>query len=707
MRSSTEQGSIDDKVQEIAAERIAAPTFKTWRFHRERLPLYLESLAGGVFAYLLVDAGNHTLTYPEPDHQQLQIILATLTVPLWYWTTNVIHGMHAISKRRKQRKIVQKKSEEKKPWTRDNTIGAVLSSGTILLMGVPQMLARNLVKLSDLFLRYYVTSGLKYHTTDGIPTTLAQRELVDKAFTEIGSTLLRLGTATVLLGYAIYKVGSVTSSLFTNKENMRLLSYTKDYTRASAKKEKKLAVLEKHAHWLPTLHLSLMGEYLKGHNYDAAFKELELYMTHPKQKTTPFLRFQSKIGAKRELYTLEKRVQANPDNLRLNIRLASHYLTIGDEDNFQSSKYFFKRCAEISEHVHDGREIDYGLLNALFLEAIQDKEKDSEWQGVVRKIIARPELRPEQIGETSHKVYVKGSAFTQNVIIFKEKDALPGADPELENTQKIQGLLQGHPFYSAAEHVTSLEALVKGKQKMIYVMKRAEGETLWKRIQEKKDVFESIVHISDFLACIHARFPYSPTQEREDILAHAKDRLQSKTLFLPEALQQRFVENYIPVLRSLDDAVYVFNKDAHPENWILSQSRICCIDNDHTALVPIQFDLVNLMEYGPYLSFEQKMQVISSYISSYNGYYGKEVIKDKDRFILGYLNAIVHRSIALSTAWSQPGREKMGEHRKIIVHNALKSIDDIEHNYRTFYETYKENYHQLRIALGEYLHYFK
>jgi len=94
--------------------------------------------------------------------------------------------------------------------------------------------------------------------------------------------------------------------------------------------------------------------------------------------------------------------------------------------------------------------------------------------------------------------------------------------------------------------------------------------------------------------------------------------------------------------------------------------------------------------------------VIRTYISSFNRHSERTVIKDESVFILGYLNAVIYRSIALSTAWSHPERKKMAGFRDMIIHNALESINLIEKHYNVYYEQYKENYIQLSAALREY-----
>jgi len=154
------------------------------------------------------------------------------------------------------------------------------------------------------------------------------------------------------------------------------------------------------------------------------------------------------------------------------------------------------------------------------------------------------------------------------------------------------------------------------------------------------------------------------------------------------------VHNYRPVFDALKDSIFVYNKDAHPENWIVGD-KLGVIDCEGRLLVPAQFDLANLLEYGDFFSDAQKSEYIGHYL------YCARFDVNKEEFMLGYWNAVVHRMLGLSSAWSSPLRPSMRPKRVDAIRRALHAIDKIEEDHGDWFKQYHENYAGLRQDLSE------
>ena len=153
---------------------------------------------------------------------------------------------------------------------------------------------------------------------------------------------------------------------------------------------------------------------------------------------------------------------------------------------------------------------------------------------------------------------------------------------------------------------------------------------------------------------------------------------------------------------------YIFNKDAHPENWIieytlipeLKQPKIIAIDWDEKGLTFPSEELVNLFDYTETLLWEQRLDLAEQYLRNYHSYKSTSPTKqDIDLFQLAYLNSVYERSIGLCFAWSSESRPSMHASRLWLLENSLSSIEVIQSKYRWFHTAHMERLKSRQKAL--------
>ncbi|MBU1975190.1 MAG: hypothetical protein KKG59_02170 [Nanoarchaeota archaeon] len=460
----------------------------------------------------------------------------------------------------------------------------------------------------------------------------------------------------------------------------------------SGDSKKQEEILRRHAKKDPGNFVILLKSALKKKDYNSAFQYASELAAH--KTGVPFKIPRSDAS---EIFDLERKLRKNPNNIETNMELALIYLGIGGTD---TTKYFFWRCEALAEKKEDPRRIDYSLLHSQYLASVQPLEEETaeQWRRSAELVLADPNTEVEQIGETTSPVYVKGSEFTRNVLIFKERKNLEEIVEEIENADQIRQIIKDVEEYETIDYV----AAFPHRDGAVGVMKRAEGKTLWEMINTGHAKYSHFAKAVDYLAMVHANM--SRDQERIETTDKLESCLTNPELNLSEELQSKFRDNYTPITNSLESSIYVFNKDAHPENWMFTDKKLIGLDNECKGLVAQQLDLVNLMEYGEYITWDDKERLLMEYVRQYNKHSdnGNQLIEDPDKFVLGYLNGVVHRAIALSSAWSSVHRKSMWDRRYVIIDNALDAIDRIESEYAEYYSEYAHNYDGIRQGLREY-----
>lgn len=355
---------------------------------------------------------------------------------------------------------------------------------------------------------------------------------------------------------------------------------------------------------------------------------------------------------------------------------------------------FYSTFANAAAREFDNNfKLEFSCLDAITHHVLKSRISDAVWEDFIKEMKKMPAF--DRIAETRNPVRVlKSSRFLSQTIVLKDKDRREDLLAEAELTNYIKEFLPdkfgiAEPLYITKEPV---------EEAYTYVMRHVSGETFLDKLK-KYDYF-ALDSIVDCLACIHANVPKDIVRKGElDIEFKLRSKLLDPDFNLPSNLADKILENYAPVLKSFENSTYVYNKDAHPENWLVN-SKIVVLDCENNFLVPQQFDLVNLLEYSDYLLDKQKDEAIKKYISSYAGH-AKVEGRDLQEFRLAYFNAVVHRAISLCAAWSSPYRISMHSERPKIVANAIHAIDRLKREHNDYYSRFRSYYIHLKHSLEE------
>lgn len=328
------------------------------------------------------------------------------------------------------------------------------------------------------------------------------------------------------------------------------------------------------------------------------------------------------------------------------------------------------------------------VLHALLATAQKRSDEKQAWKEAAEVIREEPEW--ERLGESRTIVRVlKNSKFFASTFIFKEYNSLEALQREKEAIKTLEEKLPGSIL---PRILHSDEEPHEGRYAM--VIRYIPGKTLYETLKEGK---EMSMMVADALAEIHAKMPKK--EKCLDIKWNLKTKLRSKDLGIPLERAKKIVHNYRPVLEAIKEgAVWVYNKDAHPENWIISDTKIAAIDFEGKELVPAQFDLANLLEYERFFTRKQTRSYINRYIQIAR-LEGLE-IPNEDDFMRGYYNSVIHRMLSLSAAWSTPTRSNMRAKRRQALARALYAIKRIKEEHQEYYLQHEKEYKTLRKELA-------
>jgi len=426
----------------------------------------------------------------------------------------------------------------------------------------------------------------------------------------------------------------------------------------------------------PHLHADAVIRYFKHGKYDAAFIQLDKLF---------------KLGkALPDLYKADFAMNtfANKLDLFLNPRnpaglLYAAMLSALKQD-FEGAFYYSTFAKKTAELFKSPIKNEIYCLDALIHHALRAKNSKAVWYNFIREIRKEPAL--ERIAETKNPVRIlKSSPFLSKTVVFKDNPNPSDLEAEIEMTHFIGSQLSDD--CTVAEPLYLSESPIDGEYTC--VMRHVAGETLLS--QFKKKDYSALTSIVDCLAQIHALVPVSKVRKGKlDIADKVQNKLIDIDLNLPEDISDRLIRNYLPVLDSFKDATYVYNKDAHPENWLVNGKQIVVLDCENGFLVPQQFDLANLLDYSHYLTDTQKDEAITAYVIAYEKYTCRTV--NMDKFRLTYFNSVIQRAISLSTAWSSEDRPAMHSERQNVLFNAIHAIDRIKREHRSYHSKYKSYY---------------
>ena len=435
----------------------------------------------------------------------------------------------------------------------------------------------------------------------------------------------------------------------------------------------------------PALFLSAAIEYFKQDRYDLAY--LQLSKALETGKALP------------DLYAFDWYLLSltNKLDIFLNPRdpaplVGASFLNFLDK-RFGNALYYSTFAKQVAHEFDNPFKLEVHCLDALLHHTLEAKNSKTVWSDFIREVRKQETL--ERISETKNPVrQLKGSRFLSETILFKDKASRRDLEAEKELNNYLEARLPdkfgvAEPFYITEEPIDGLHT---------YAMRFIPGETFLEKLN--KYDYSALDDIIDCLAFIHAKVPEEMVRKGKIKIGYKlKRKLLDPELNLPKNLARKVIQNYKPVFQSFQNALYVYNKDAHPENWLITKDKIIVLDCENDFLVPLQFDLVNLLEYSDFLPDKVKDGAIKKYISSYKKYTGTQL--DELEFRLIYFNAVIHRAISLCSAWSSKDRSTMHSQRTVVLDNATHAIARLKQDHKDYCRKHHSYYIALENSLAE------
>ncbi|MDP2924884.1 MAG: hypothetical protein Q8N99_00770 [Nanoarchaeota archaeon] len=409
-----------------------------------------------------------------------------------------------------------------------------------------------------------------------------------------------------------------------------------------------------------------------------------------------------------DLLNIESKEGFSRERIGKRIREIKQSLEEGVDRNRENQGYFvypFVLLYYLAKDIEEGQILGVSVNN---LSEFNLKTSQEYIKEALKIYTINKEWAVKRLSESANFVCesIDNHGLLEDTFILKHGnrrslDVEMGVTEYLRNSLKDKlpdkGYLTPKPL-DIIDHVDS-DAKLSGSY---YAMTRKHGITLddflkdEERSEEEKS--EVLIKVVDYLAFIHANVP-TDGKKVEDYYQKIKGKLEdlAKQGKIDTSTKDKILDNYSPIIDSFRGATLVLNKDAHPENWIVTPNgNIIAIDFGKDELVPAEFDLVNLMDYGEGISDKEK----DKYLGSYNWAFEEHNSAQPNTNRLRYLNAVVHRAISLVAAWSVPQREAIQPKRPVILNKALQAIDKIQIEYNWYYNRYSPQYEEIKNGLN-------
>jgi hypothetical protein len=329
------------------------------------------------------------------------------------------------------------------------------------------------------------------------------------------------------------------------------------------------------------------------------------------------------------------------------------------------------------------------VFHALLATAQKRSDIGEAWKDAFKVLCEKPEW--ERLSDSRSIVRtLNNSKFFSQTLVFKTKESREALVKEAEAGATLAALVEEaevpQPLYITKETYEG---------KYVSIMRRMKGEILYDKL--KKGDKTAMPQVISTLAKIHARFP-TAQYEKLDIRKNLEYKLANPQLGATKEVADGILRHYHPVISDINDtALWVWNKDAHPENWIIGE-KIIVLDNEGDCLVPAFFDLVNLLEYGDFFGDKEKTSYLIQYITKISQE-GKHI--SIATAMREYYNCLIHRALALTSAWSAPNRQRMKIYRKQTIRKAIFAIDAIREEDKAYYQRREGDYVMLRHMLDD------
>jgi len=350
--------------------------------------------------------------------------------------------------------------------------------------------------------------------------------------------------------------------------------------------------------------------------------------------------------------------------------------------NPQKSWYFSELGRRVAVAFESPFKKEMYVFHALLASAQVRSDEEQAWKEAIE--LVRQDAQWERLGETRTVVRrLANSPFFANTFVFKERPDLEALTRERDACELLAKLVPEaivpKPLYLTKEPEDGLHHLV---------LRYLPGETLYAQLQREET--NAMPKVIETLAQIHARFPADHLPK-----VNLEERIEK--LAIPECppeVKQQIRSNYAPILAAVENVPWVWNKDAHPENWQIGE-KIGILDCEGDCRIPATLDIANLLEYDDSLTAEERRILVASYVTVLN-VQGRQFGADP---FIGYYNAVIHRSLCFSSAWSSPERPAMLPKRAAAVQRGVNAIDAIKQECSSYFAKYYAEYIRLQEAL--------
>lgn len=383
--------------------------------------------------------------------------------------------------------------------------------------------------------------------------------------------------------------------------------------------------------------------------------------------------------------------------LRLYPRPSSHLLaaSISALTNPERAWQHTGIAKDLAIAVDAPNKLETAVFHAMISHSLNAETAPDDWRTVADLAYQLPLW--ERAGETRNIVRTHGgSPFLSTTLLFKSSPNLDDLLSEAKTTTLVKHLVGDTADVPQTLHVSDTP---DEDGNYLYLMRYLPGEPLLAKLEQGDT--SNLEDVVSLLATIHATFPQEQSRKgRVSIPRKLKSKLLAEEYGISRALAKRVIHNYRPVYDALTDekTAWGYNKDAHPENWLVSEERIGIIDCENNNLVPLQFDLANLLNYDDYITTAQKRELVQHYLSTLDQ---QGLSPDPDHFFLGYWNAVIQRMIDLSSAWSSPLRKSLHDKRPRAIQNAIDAIDIIKQDHLDYFGKHERKYVTLQSALHD------
>lgn len=433
----------------------------------------------------------------------------------------------------------------------------------------------------------------------------------------------------------------------------------------------------------PRLHMSAVLRLFKHNFYDSACIQLDKFFSLGKALPSVYSAdfFMDVLANKIDLFL-------NPRN-SFGLIYASALSALNQ--NFSSALFYSVFARHTAEFFDSSVKNEIFCLDALIHHALRAKNKEKVFDNLIREVKKQPIL--ERVGETKQSVrQVSGGKFLTNTILFKDSSCLEDLISEKCMALCLRDVLPDK--YGVVEPIHLSDSLIDGV--FTYILRHSGGKSFMDLL--KSGDGSALGDIVDCLALIHAKVPEQIVKYGKlNIPFKLRKKLTDYCLNLDRQIAKSIVKNYRPVYDSLKNAVFVYNKDAHPENWRVKEGRIIVIDSENNFLIPQQFDLANLLEYSDYLSDKQKDYAVRRYVEKFSE--ASSTVLNEPDFRLIYFNSVINRAISLCTAWSSKDRISMHSLRPVVISNAIHAVNRLSSEFKEYYSANKKEYDCIKRAL--------